>query len=188
MRNAAGIRKSEYPILPLFLERWSSRIMSGETISHAELMTLFEAARWAPSSFNEQPWRFIYAVRDTPGWKILFDLLVPANQKWAHTAAVLMVIISSKQFARDNSHNPVHQFDAGSAWMSLALQAQSMNLVAHGMAGFNFERARTELKIAESFTICAMVAVGKPGSSALQAKEEITLRKPISEIATEITL
>lgn len=188
MRNAATIRKSEYPILPLFLERWSSRVMSGEPLTHHEIMTLFEAARWAPSSFNEQPWRFIYALRDTPGWKKLFDLLVPANQKWAHTAAVLMVIISSKKFAYDNSPNAVHQFDAGSAWMSLTLQAQSMNLVAHGIAGFDFERARTELKIADNFTVCAMLAVGRPGSLTLQAEEEITLRNPISAIAQELFL
>ena len=91
-------RSSEYTVAPLILNRWSPRAMSGEEISDKELMALFEAARFAPSSYNDQPWRFVYAKRNTPAWQKLFDLLVPFNQSWCKNGAALVVAVAHKNF------------------------------------------------------------------------------------------
>src|SRR6185437_5585799 len=122
-------RTPEYPIERLFIERWSPRAMNGEPLDNAELMRLFEAARWAPSTYNEQEWRFLYAPRDTPHWPAFFGLLMEANQAWCHRAAVLIVVLSHKVFARDGRPNPVHTFDSGAAFENLALQGAAMGLV-----------------------------------------------------------
>jgi nitroreductase len=126
-------RHPDHKINAIFINRWSPRALSGELISHEELMSLFEAARWAPSSFNGQEWRFIYAKRDTPYWISFLNLLIPANQVWAQNAAVLMVIISRNTFEYNDKPARTHSFDAGAAWENLALQASVMGLVAHGM-------------------------------------------------------
>ena len=169
-------RHADYPILELLLDRHSPRAMSGEPIMHDELMTLFEAARWAPSSYDHQPWRFIYAHRDTPEWNGLFALLKEANAVWAQRAGVLLVVLSHHYFEYDNSYSRTHSFDAGAALENLALQGYSMGLVVHGMEGFDYERARTELGVPDEYTVEAMFAIGRPGPISqlpepLQARE-----------------
>src|SRR2546428_3615641 len=139
--NPEDHRKPDHPIDLLFIRRWSPRAMSGEPLSEKEFLTLFEAARWAPSTYNEQEWRFLYARRDTPHWFTFFDLLVEGNQAWCKNAAVLVVVLAHKVFAKNGKPNPVHLFDCGSAWENVALQATAMGLVAHGMQGFDFEKA-----------------------------------------------
>jgi nitroreductase len=183
-------RKAQYPIDQIFINRWSPRAMSGEDITKTELMTLFEAAHWAPSSFDGQPWRFIYAHRDTAEWDRLFNLLVPANQVWAKNAAVLLVVISRDTFEYNNKSSRTHSFDTGSAWMSLALQACIMNLVAHGMEGFDYDRARIDLQIPDGYTVEAMVAIGRHGDkdllpADLQKAEQPSDRKQIEEVIFE---
>lgn len=175
----------------LFVERWSPRAMSGEVMSQEDLMALFEAARWAPSSYNEQPWRFIYAKRGTPAWDVFFDLLVPFNQEWCKNGSVLMVIISKKTSSRGGP-NHCHSFDAGAAWENLALQGHLKGLVVHGMGGFDYEKARTALNIADDYSVEAMCVIGKPApvqvlSKDLQAYEKPSGRKAIHEIAFEGT-
>src|SRR4051812_18161370 len=101
-------RSADHPIEPIFVNRWSPRAMSGEAISDAERMSLFEAARWAPSTYNEQEWRFLYARRGTANWNTFFDLLVPPNQAWCGLAAMLIVVLSHKVFSRNGNPNPVH--------------------------------------------------------------------------------
>lgn len=183
-------RTPDHPIEPLFLDRWSPRAMSGEPIDERELMRLFEAARWAPSTYNEQEWRFLYARRDSPHWPAFFGLLAEANQAWCGKAAVLMVVLSHKVFTRDGRPNPVHTFDAGAAFENLALQGAAMGLVVHGMAGFDRGKARAALGIPDDYDVEAMVAVGHPGDPdglppQLQAREFPSGRKPIGEIARE---
>jgi nitroreductase len=156
-------RKADHPIDNLFLDRWSPRAMSGEAVSQEELMVLFEAARWAPSSYNNQPWRFLYAHRETEHWQTFFDLLVEFNQSWAKNAGVLVLFISKNTFDMNGERSVTHSFDTGAAWENLALQGWSSGLVVHGMQGFDFERARTTLNIPEGFQVEAMAAVGKPG-------------------------
>lgn len=161
--KAEDHRSADYPIEPLFFRRWSPRALSGESLSESELFTLFEAARWAPSSFNEQEWRFLYATRNSPHWQTFFDLLVEGNQAWCKNAAVLVVVLARKTFTRNEKPNRVHLYDAGSAWQNIALQATAMGIVAHGMQGFDYERARTELKVPDNFAVAAMIALGRPG-------------------------
>lgn len=183
-------RRPEYTVEPIIVTRWSPRAMSGEPIAEPELMSLFEAARWAPSTYNEQEWRFLYARRDTLNWPTFFDLLMPANQAWCRRAAVLMVVVSHKLFTHNGKPNPVHTFDTGAAFENLALQGTKMGLVVHGMAGFDYEKARQVLSIPEDYTVEAMIAVGRPGDPAdlpaeLREREVPTGRKSISEIACE---
>ncbi len=157
-------RKPQYPVSNIFINRWSSRAFSGEELTDIELNTLFEAARFAPSSYNNQPWRFIYAKKNTPHWQLFFNLLVAANQVWAANAAVLIVIASYTKFDYNGKPSRTHSFDTGAAWENLALQASLMDIIAHGMEGFNYEAAKKELAIPDDYSVQAMIALGKPGS------------------------
>jgi len=184
------VRKADHPIEHIFLKRWSPRALSGEPISQADLNRLLEAARWAPSTYNEQEWRYLYARRDTPAWKIHFDLLMEANQQWCKDAGALLVIISKKTFTRNGKPNPVHTFDAGLSCMNLMLQATAMGLVAHGMAGFDRDKARRDLNVPDDFQVEAMVAIGRPGDpdklpEHFREMEKPSDRKKISEFARE---
>jgi nitroreductase len=190
VKNALDFRTAAYQIEPLFLKRWSPRAMSGEPLSDEELRTLFEAARWAPSTYNEQEWRFLYARRETPEWPVFFDLLVEGNREWCRQAALLVVVLAHKVFSRNGKPNPVHLFDTGCAVENLALQGAAMGLVVHGMQGFDFEKARTSLEVPEDYAVAAMFAAGRPGDPAqlpkhLQEREKPSGRKPIEQIICE---
>lgn len=183
-------RKSNYPIGSLILNRWSPRAMTGKELSDQELMTLFEAARWAPSSYNNQPWRFIYAKRNSPHWEKFLNLLVPGNQVWAKNAAALVVVISHNNFEYNNKPARTHSFDAGAAWENLALQGSMQGLVVHGMEGFSYERAKKELAVPDDYTVEAMVAIGYYGNlenlpKEYQEKDFPSDRKPLEEIIFE---
>ena len=183
------VRSSIYKINPIILNRWSPRSMTDEKLSYEELMSLFEAARWAPSSANSQPWIFTYATRDTEEWNTLFNLLEDFNKIWAKNAAVLIVIVSKKEFEYNGKVIPsvTHQFDTGAAWENLALEATSRGLVVHGIAGFDYGRTRKDLDIPDSFDIIAMVAIGKRGGkdmlpSKFQEMEKPSDRKPLEQM------
>lgn len=184
-------RESNHGVAPMFVRRWSPRALSGAPISDAELHRLLEAARWAPSSYNEQPWRIIYAKRDTPSFTKLFDCLVEFNQLWCKNAAALLVFVASEKHAHNNEKNHAASFDTGSAWMSLALQASMMDLVAHGMVGFDFEKLAKAIHLPADHHICAMAAVGKPGDisvlpeGGIRDKEKPNTRKPLKETTFE---
>ncbi|MFL6333713.1 MAG: nitroreductase family protein [Pyrinomonadaceae bacterium] len=188
--SESRMQDAQNPVDELFLDRWSPRAMSGEGLSEQELMTLFEAARWAPSSYNNQPWRILYARRDTGQWETFFNLLVEGNRAWAKGAAALLLFVSKETFDFNGKPSPTHSFDAGAAWENLALQATMLGLVTHGMQGFDYDRARTELNIPEGFRVEAMIAVGRPGDPAqlpepLRAREAPSGRKALSEITCE---
>ncbi len=192
MIKGSEFRKADYPIEPLLLDRWSPRAMSGEEVPVEELMRLFEAARWAPSSFNAQPWRALYARRGSKHWSTFLELLVEGNKAWAINAAALVLFISRTTFEHDNEPSVSHSYDAGAAWLSFALQGFRQGLVVHGMEGFDYERARNELKIPKEFQIEAMAAVGRPGpkgvlSEKLQAKESPNGRRKLGESICEGT-
>lgn len=183
-------RKADYDIHPLILNRWSPRAMSGEEFSDKELMTLFEAARWAPSSYNSQPWRFLYAKKNTRHWDTFFNLLGDFNKQWAKNAAVLLVVISKKTFEHNGKPSVTHQFDAGAAWENLALEASHLGLVAHGMEGFDYGKAKKDLKIPDDYDVEAMVALGKRASKdvlpkEMQERELPSNRKPLKDIIIE---
>ena len=164
--------------------------MSGEAIDTRELMRLFEAARWAPSAFNNQPWRFLYALKESEQWDGFFSLLVDANKLWAKNAAALIVIISKESFDYNGKPSKTHSLDTGAAWQNMALQGSLMGLVVHGMQGFDYERAKTELSVPDGFTVEAMAAIGRDGDKddlpeELREREVPSDRKKIAEIAFE---
>ena len=183
-------RKPDFPVKPFLFHRWSARAMTGEALTRDELMTLFEAARWAPSCFNDQPWRFLYALPDSPSWPLMMDLLLPGNRVWGERAGALVMLLSTRNVASTGKPSPSHSFDAGAAWQNFALQAYAMKLVAHGALGFDHERARRELNIPAGLNIETMIIVGKPGNRAdlaeeLQAREQPSARKPLAELVRE---
>ncbi len=183
-------RKTTYDINPIFVNRWSSRSFELYDMSDKELFALFEAARWAPSSFNNQPWRFIYSKRDSAHWNSLFELLDDYNKEWCSDAAALMVVIAKKTFDHNGEPMPTNQFDTGSAWENLALQAVSQGLATHAMAGFDHKKARKNLSIPDEYDVLAMVVVGKRGPKeklphTLKEHETPNGRKPLSEIIME---
>jgi nitroreductase len=191
----ANPRSADHPIETLFLDRWSPRAFTGEGISESELRTFFEAARWAPSAYNSQPWRFVYARRDNAYFDKLLGLLVPFNQSWAKTASALVFVVSAKTFVAPGKTEATpsysHSFDAGAAWAALALQATASGWYTHAMAGFDHEAAYAALNIpAAEYRIEAAVAIGKRAPKeqlpeALQARETPSPRKPVSEFVFE---
>lgn len=183
-----GPRKADYPVEKIIINRWSGRAMSGEAISHDELMSLLEAARWAPSSYNNQPWRFVYVAKKDAQWDNFFNLLVPANQSWAKNASVLILALSYKKFEHNGEPSSSHSLDTGAALQNLALQGSSMGLVVHTMEGFDYEKARKLLNIGPDYNIEVMVAIGKPASidvlpKEIQEQEKLSVRKNIGEFA-----
>ena len=190
MVKGADVRPVEHGVDRLFVDRWSPRAMSGESIADQELWRLFEAARWAPSAGNLQPWRFLYARRDTVAWPLFFDILNPGNQTWCVNAAVLVLFISQTMNPESGRTIRTHAYDTGAAWENFALQGAISGLVVHGMQGFNYDRAREVLQIPAEFAIDAMAAVGRPGrtedlSESLQAREKPSGRRPLPETVIE---
>jgi nitroreductase len=182
-------RIPDHPIDPLFLERWSPRAFDGSEVPDADLMTIFEAARWAPSAFNSQPWHFLYAKRGEADWERFLSLLIPFNQSWAQTASVLVYIVSDMTPGVDRNGVPkessTHGFDTGAAWVSLALQATRMGYHAHGMSGIQYELARAELGLPDRYQLNAACAIGRIGDPAqldekLRSREFPSDRKPQS--------
>ena len=184
-------RQPDHPIDPLFLERWSPRAFDGSEVPDADLMAMFEAARWAPSAFNSQPWHFVYAKRGDGDWERFLSLLIPFNQGWAHTASVLVYIVSDTlPFTDRKTGEPApsttHSFDAGAAWVSLALQASIMGYHAHGMSGIQYDLARAELDLPERYQLDAACVIGRLGDPALldekqRAREFPSDRKPVAD-------
>jgi len=189
MVKGSEIRIADHPVDRIFLDRWSPRAMSGEEIPEADLMALFEAARWAPSSNNNQPWRILYARRSSEHWPLFFNLLTDSNKVWNKNSAALLVFISKNTF--DNGQpSRTHSYDTGAAWENLALQGNLKGYVVHGMQGFDYELARTSLNIPDGFTVEAMAAIGRSGNMEdlpdyLQKRESPSGRRKLSETICE---
>jgi len=192
--NALSPRSTEHRIDPDMLARWSPRAFADESIPQADLLAILEAARWAPSAFNAQPWHFIYAGRESEHFATLVDLLAPFNQGWAKHAAALVFIASrtTRTSADGTSESPstTHAFDAGAAWGLLALQATKLGWHAHGMSGLDHARAAVELGLPPEWRIEIAVALGRQGDAgslpeALRSRETPSPRKPLADIISE---
>lgn len=175
-------------ILPLILERWSPRSFDGTPVPEGELLAMFEAAGWAPSAFNVQPWTFLYARPGDAHWDRFLSVLIPFNQSWAKDAGALLFIVSQETSGSEGQPLYSHSFDAGAAWALLAIQAQHMGWYSHGMTGIDFDRARTELAIPEGCRLEAAVAIGRKAPAerlpeGLREREAPAPRKPVAEIA-----
>jgi nitroreductase len=158
------------------------------------LATILEAARWAPSGYNFQPWRFVYARKGTAHWERLLGMLNPFNQSWAKSASALIIVLSKTSEippGKDaESPNRTHSFDAGAAWGYMALQASLMGWQAHGMGGIEHDKIRTELQVPSGYHIEAGVAIGRQGDKstlpeAMQARETPSGRRSLAEISAE---
>lgn len=185
-------RTATHPVAPVFLERWSPRAYTGEAIPEVELLTILEAAHWAPSSYNSQPWRFIYALRGTPDWEPFLGLLNDFNRSWAQNAGAIVIIASKIKMAVPGTDVPVvshsHSFDAGAAWGYLALQASISGWAAHAMVGFDMPKSAAELGIDSEYRVEAAVAIGRKGAPSIlpegiRAREMPSPRNALETVA-----
>jgi len=185
-------RRPDHPVDPIFVNRWSQRALDAEAMPDRDLYTMLDAARWAPSAYNIQPWRFIYAMREDATWDAFMSLLDPFNASWAKNASALVFLISD-QLTPAHGASPAkpsrtHSFDAGAAWAHLALQATALGYQAHAMAGIHFADVRQRLAVPDSFHVEIAIAIGRRSdpsdlSPALQGREKPSTRKPLEEIA-----
>jgi nitroreductase len=185
-------RHSDLPVDPLFTSRWSPRSYVAKSIPDHDLNTILEAARFAPSASNSQPWRFIYAHRDTPAFDKILSTLIEFNALWAKNASALVLVFSqvSSKSPETGEERPQysHAFDAGAAWMSLAFQAHILGYHAHAMGGVVHEKAMQVFDVPPSFRLEVAIAIGTKGDKEslperLQMREAPSPRKPLSEIA-----
>lgn len=174
----------------LILNRWSPRAFDDSEIPQEDLDVIFEAAGWAPSAYNVQPWTFLYARRGDANWDLFLSQLVDFNQGWAKDAAALVFIVSDSQMRSENGNsvNHSHSFDAGAAWALAAIQAQALGYHTHGMTGLKFGEAEQALGIPADHRLEAAFAIGRIGDKSslpefLQEREAPAPRKPVSEIA-----
>ena len=151
--------KTQYPVIEVIKSRWSPRSFSEKAIIADDLQTLFEAASWAPSSMNEQPWQYIYAYKSETGFQNFVDCLKPGNQPWAKNAAVLAVSLARKQFAKGKD-NRTAMHDTGLANMQLVLQAMNMDIYVHMMAGFEMQKTKDTFNLPENLEIVCFMALG----------------------------
>jgi len=179
-------RKFSYEIMNEIKKRWSPRAFSEKAVSEEDLMALLEAARYAPSCSNEQPWRFLVAA-DEDKLARMRCVLDPGNQEWANRAPVLILIAAEKTFLKNGKSNRWNCFDAGTAWGYLSLEAQRRGLITHGMGGFSVEKARKEFNISDRYDIMTVIAVGYYGdkgelSEYNQGREHPNTRKEMEEL------
>lgn len=184
----SGPRIAEYPVEKMVISRWSPRSFTGDILSQKQLMSVFEAARWAPSAYNVQPWRFVFALKDTDGWKAIFNTLFPGNQIWAKDASAFIVALSL--LSHEGKDFETHSLDVGAATQNMALQAQAMGLAMHAMGGFEKAALRKALLVPDEYAIEAVYAIGKQAPKdklplALQKNEMPSDRKPLSELVYE---
>lgn len=180
-------RTFTYDVLPEIQQRWSPRAFDpNKAVSDDDLLAILEAARYAPSCFNEQPWEFIVGNADADREKI-FATLTEKNQAWAHLAPAFLVVLAKSTFAHNGKQNRWHQFDTGTAWGYLTLEAQKRGLITHGMAGFKRDDLREVFAVPEEYAVIAVVAVGYYGDKADlipsdQEREHPSPRKPLEEL------
>ena len=179
-------RQFKYDIMPEIKERWSMRAFSEEKIDRDEIMAVIEAATFAPSCFNEQPWRFIIADDDEKLGKMR-SILLEGNQIWANSAPVLIAVLSKKAFTYNLKENFWNMFDTGTAWGYLSLEAHRRGLATHAMGGFSKKRLREVFDIPDEYETICIVALGKPGDKEklpenLKEREKPDTRKGIEEI------
>lgn len=182
-------RQRTYGIDPVFLNRWSPRSFLEKAVPEDVLLSIFEAARWAPSAFNIQPWRFIVA-RTKEDREKFYSFISEFNRNWCEKAPVLALIVSEK--TNDKGNNISHSFDAGTAWGYLSLEATNKGLITHPMTGFDFEHAREVLNVPEQYSIEALIAIGYQGEKnvlpePLQEREQPSPRRPVKESLFEGT-
>lgn len=185
-------RKPEHAVDQLFLSRWSPRAYDASNIPEQDLLTILEAGRWAPSAYNIQPWRFLYAHRADAHWHAFTSLLDRFNRQWATEASALIFVLSDTIMPGDGNRpdapSNYNSFDAGAAWAQIALQATALGYAAHAMAGLIFESAPQVLAMPDRYRLEVAIAIGRRADVArlpkdLQSKEMPSERMPLDQIA-----
>jgi nitroreductase len=195
MREDKGLlipnnRVPDAAVNPIFLERWSPRAFDPTPIPEEDIATLFEAARWAPSCNNEQPWLFVYETSEKERETFL-EILTERNRLWARNAPVLAILFARRTFAGSGKPNRWAGHDCGAAWVSLAFQARMLGLYAHGMAGFSPAKAYELLNVPEAeYEAMCTIAVGAYGDREalppeVKEREQPNTRKPLAEVAVK---
>lgn len=189
----ATARSADHPVDAQFILRWSPRAFDGSAMTKADMLTLLEAARWAPSASNSQPTRFVWALRGEDGFARILQSLAASNRVWADKAAALIVVGSRNAVEREGTMVALgtHAFDAGAAWMSLALQAHLKGWFAHAMGGFDKADAAQAVNLPEHHTLHAVVALGRLGTPDLlpephRTREMPNGRLPLADIARHL--
>lgn len=183
-------RNPQHSIDPKYIKRWSSRAFLDKDVPMETLNRLFEAARWAPSAANKQPWQFIFAKSKEDRDQFL-SFINDGNTVWCDKAPVLVAIASRETWSEEGKDiNPTHAFDTGAAWAYLALEATNQGLVAHAMGGFDHIQAKEVLQLPENYTVHAIVAIGYRGdkqslTEPLQEREKPSNRKKVEEFISE---
>jgi nitroreductase len=182
----------DHPIEEILKQRWSPRAFSDRMVEPEKLQSLFEAARWAASSFNEQPWSFIVATKNNPAeYAALLNCLTEKNQQWAQLAPVLMVSVAKLKFEKNDKPNRHAFHDVGMAVANMIVQATAFGLYVHQMAGFSPERVREIYGVPEGFEPVAAIALGYAGDPSVlpeqfqQQELGPRLRKPIETFVFE---
>jgi nitroreductase len=179
---------AHHGVLPVFHTRWSPRSFTDRDVSPADMSRIFEAARWAASSYNEQPWRFLVGHKGSEAYKKIFDSVIPFNQAWAASAPVLMLGVAKTKFSHNDSANRVALYDLGAAASYLTLEAANLGLSTHQMAGFDPDAARKAFSIPEDYIFGAVIALGYQGALEALPNEQFRAqeaaprtRKPFAE-------
>lgn len=190
--TARHTRRPDHPVDPIFVNRWSPRAFEARSMPEGDLYTILEAARWAPSAYNIQPWRFIHAMRNDAHWDDFLDLLDPFNASWAKNASALIFLFSDMLIPAHGSSparpSRTHSFDAGAAWAQLALQATALGYQAHAMAGIHVDDVRRRLSVPDNYHVEIAVAIGRQTDPsnlprALKEREKPSPRLPLGQIA-----
>lgn len=188
MTDVNQFRKTRYDIDPIYIKRWSPRSFSNQKVSEEVLSSVFEAARWAPSAANVQPWRFVFASSEQDKETFL-SFINEGNVVWCKNAPVLIAVISKMEEERFGGNNPAHAFDTGTAWGFLSLEAARKGLITHAMGGFNKEKAKEALSIPDGYQVHAIVALGYQGekSSLEEAYQKREVPSPRNEVETFVS-
>ena len=184
------IASTEFPVIDLIKNRWSPRAFSNEPIEEEKISSLLEAAKWAPSCYNEQPWNFILFKKENPEeFNKILNVLSPGNRLWAQNAPLIMLSVAKMNFERNNNFNRYSLYDVGSAVTNLTMQATSMGLYVHQMAGFDAEKAQQLFKIPDGYKPVSAIAIGYYGSienlpdEFKKSESANRKRKPVSDFA-----
>ena len=176
---------------PLFINRWSPRAFKSDPIPEEDLKTIFEAARWSPSCYNEQPWVYVYG-QSPSSLKKIQETLVEFNNTWASKAPVLVMVFVKKTFDKNNEPNRWASFDVGASWMSLALQAAKLGYITHAMGGFDAQKALDVAGLdSADYDAITVIAIGKEGDPTmlpdfLQKMESPSDRKSLDAIVRQL--
>ncbi len=168
---------NKYPINKIITERWSTRSFDGKPVEEDKINSVLEAARWAPSAFNAQPWRFIVGVKNSKEYNNILSTLVDWNIQWAKNAPVLILNVAEKKFSHNGTSNPTYKYDLGQAVAIMSIEATNQGLFTHQMTGFNSDKAHQLFNLNEDLDVVSVTALGYYSPNAVIPEDIAKLEK-----------